>query len=558
MNGFAFRGLEIHSARMWQEAQVLRALDFIQSMGMTALVFNQNDILDAVVYPEKYFPDWLMWKRWPPRNCAVKNNRCYINHVIEMARQRGIEFYFECKELAFPAGLLEIQPQLVGKDGALCPFDPFWQEFLFEKLRELLRVVPDFSGIIFSIGTRESMLSIAANQCHCPRCQSHTELDWYRLVFQTILDALKPAGKKMIIRDFSFTGDQQSVMLQAAKECSGDIVISLKNTPRDYYPPYPTNPHIGLSGLSEWIEFDTWGQFFGLGIFPVSVVEDMQARFRECKSRGASGILLRTDWECATEGSAFSGMNLLNVYAGAMLALDIERDLDDIYRKWAKSGYISALRPASCLTAPVIPSAPDAYRPLRDFMRASWKVMEKTNYVRSLLLGESVMPPDTVQKAFDMMVHVHGRDDWEPGSSDRVKPTEENIAVIFAEKDEALREARALPSILRPETLGLPDDVVLEILDWLDLYVYFVQMMRVSTRVCFQTRKAALTKDPGDLSAARAELAELRAFTARLAKRLARQPYMHLVSFTLNIDRLSRLANDVTEQLAKAEGNAHA
>ena len=83
-------------------------------------------------------------------------------------------------------------------------------------------------------------------------------------------------------------------------------------------------------------------------------------------------------------------------------------------------------------------------------------------------------------------------------------------------------------------------------------------MMRVSTRVCFQTRKAALTKDPGDLSAARAELVELRAFTARLAKRLARQPYMHLVSFTLNIDRLSRLADDVTEQLAKAEGNAHA
>lgn len=535
-----------------------RALDFIEAAGMTALVFNQNDILDAVVYPEKYFPDWLMWKRWPPRNCAVKNNRAYINHVIRLARARGIEFYFECKEIAFPAGLLEIVPHLVGEDGALCPFDPFWQEFLSEKLRELLRVVPDFSGIIFSIGTRESMLSVSANQCHCEHCKSHTEADWYRLMFQTIFDILEPAGKRIIIRDFSFTGDQQSVMLQAARACSGDITISLKNTPRDYYPPYPTNPHIGLSGMKEWIEFDTWGQFFGLGIFPVSIVEDMQARFRECKARGASGIMLRTDWECTTEGSAFSSMNLLNVYAGAMLALDVERDLDGIYQKWAGSGYVSAMRPGSCLAAPAIPAAPDAYRPMRDFMRASWKVMEKTNYVRTLLFGESVMPPDTVKKAFDMMVHVHGRDDWEPGSSKRVDPTEENIAVIFAEKDAALGEARALPSILMPERLGLPEETVAEILDWLDLYVYFVEMMRACTRVCFRTRKVILTKDAADLCAARAELSNLAEFIQRLSKRLEAKPYIHLVSFTLNIDRLSRLLRDAGGLLDEAERSAYA
>jgi len=558
MNGFGFRGLEIHSARMWQEAQVLQALDFIESIGMTALVFNQNDILDAVVYPEKYFPDALMWKRWPPRNCAVKNSRSYLRHVIRLAADRGVDFYFECKELCFPSGLLEIYPHLLGKDGALCPFDPFWPEFLSEKLRELLREVPGFAGIIFSIGTRESMLSVSANQCRCQRCKGGAETDWYRLIFETILGVLQPAGKKMIIRDFSFTGAQQSAMLEAARQCSSEIIVSLKNTPRDYYPPYPTNPQIGTTGREEWIEFDTWGQFFGLGIFPVSVVEDMQMRLRECKARGASGILLRTDWECTTEGSAFSGMNLLNVYAGAMLALDIEHDLDEIYKRWTANGYISALRPASCLVAPVVPSAPDAYRQMRDFMRASWRVMEKTNYVRSLLFGESVIPPDTVRKAFDMMVHVHGRDDWEAGSSSRVTPTDENIAIVFAEKDEALHEVRQLPSILRPETLGLPDGAVAEMRDWLDLYVYFVEMMRACTRVCFLTQKAAQSAAKADIAAARAELMALGEFSARLARRLKPHAYMHLVSFTLNLDRLARLSRDAESRLAEAERSSHA
>lgn len=554
MDGFSFRGLEIHSSRMWQQAQVEKALDFISMMDMTALVFNQNDILDALVYPERYFPDSLMWKRWPPRNCAVKNNRCYINRIVHMAKERGIEFFFECKELSFPAGLLEIQPSLIGVNGALCPFDPFWLEFLTEKLQELLREVPDFTGVILSIGTRESMLSVAANQCNCERCSSHSESDWYYSVFHTVFEILNAAGKKLIIRDFSFTDEQQSIMINAVVRSSDKITISLKNTPRDYYPTYPTNPHIGTSGINEWAEFDTWGQFFGLGIFPVSVVEDMKARFHECYKKGVKGILLRTDWECMTEASAFSGMNLLNVYAGAMLAVNIDIDLDEVYRRWSYSGYISAMHPGSSLYLPNVPTTMDAYKPMRNFMKASWKVMEKTNYVRSLLFGESVMPPDTVQKAFDMMVYVHGRDDWEPGSSNMVYPNEENIAIIFAEKDTALREVKALPDILKAERLGLPAQVVEEIGDWLDLYVYYVEMMRYCTHACFLTQKALCTNDIGDIDKAQATIPELKNFILKLEERLKWNNYPHIVYFTLNIDRLSRLVRDVYIQLEKVRG----
>ena len=550
MKSFQFRGLEIHSSRMWQQAQVDRAVAFIQKTGLTALVFNQNDILDSLVYPSKYFPDELMWQRWPPRNMAVQNNRYYINKIIREVTEKKIDFYFEVKELYFPPGLMDVRPELRNPDGSVCPFHPFWIEFLEAKLQELLEEVPDFTGIILSLGTRESMLSISANQCQCERCRNSQEIDWYYNMINIIFKTLDHKGKKLAIRDFSFTGDQQGIMIEAARKCSTEIIMSLKNTPRDYYPTFPTNPHIGLSGLTEWIEFDTWGQFFGIGAFPVSVVEDMQDRMRQCYDKNAQGILLRTDWECLTEGSAFNSMNILNVYAGAMLSQNIDLELDEIYKVWAANGYLSASRPGSHLAAPVPPTKEDAYLNLRDFMKASWRVMEKTNYVRGHLLGESVLPPDTVQKAFNMMVYIHGRDDWEPGASSLVEPTDENIAWVIREKDAALEEVKKLPAILQAETLGFPEPILKEIADMLDLYVYFVKMMRVATIACFHTRKACGTKNHTDIAAAREGIGLLEEFRNDLQARLNGSHYPHYIYFMLNEKRIVSLIKDIEKQLS--------
>ncbi len=55
MKNFKFTGLEIHNRRMWNWAAVERALDFINEFGMDALIFHQNDLLDAVVLPTKIF-----------------------------------------------------------------------------------------------------------------------------------------------------------------------------------------------------------------------------------------------------------------------------------------------------------------------------------------------------------------------------------------------------------------------------------------------------------------------------------------------------------------------
>lgn len=551
MRSFAFRGLEFHSSRMWQWAQVERALDLMEKTGLNALVFHQNDIVEHLVFPQAFFPDDLMWKRWPVRMHAIYQNRHYINKVIREARERGIDFYLETKEIWFVDELLELVPDLRNADGSICPSNPFWWRFLDIKMRELLDAVPGLAGIIVSPGTRESKVTISTNGCSCPRCAAYDPLDWYADLLSALYKPLAEHGKTLAVRDFSYTADQQSRMIAAAARCSDQVVISLKNTPHDYYPTFPDNPRIGnTDGLRQWVEFDTWGQFFGMGFFPVSVAEDMQKRMRHCLDSGVEGITLRTDWEVLTEASAFNSLNLFNVIAGAMLAQNVDLDLDDAYAAWAEHGLVSALHSQSSLPPAVVPAATDAVPSLKAFMKASWAVMEKAAYVRGHLFHEDDQYADTVDKAFAMMVDIHGRDEWEPGASRLLDPTDDNLAAIFAEKEEAMAEVKALADVLKVRALGLPEDMVRELETMLELYQRYVRGYQLCAHTVFLTRKAERSGVPEDKKAALETLSPLESFEAETTRRLEGTHYPHYVYWLFDMGRLKSLRADVERRLA--------
>ena len=47
------------------------------------------------------------------------------------------------------------------------------------------------------------------------------------------------AGKKLIIRDFIYTKAEQDRFQKAFIDMPEEIVLSLKNTPHDFYPTFP-------------------------------------------------------------------------------------------------------------------------------------------------------------------------------------------------------------------------------------------------------------------------------------------------------------------------------
>ncbi len=556
MRSFDVCGLEMHSRSMWYHAHVYRALDFMERNGFNALIFHQSDIINTLALPSKYLTNDMMWEKFRGmRTFAIENNRNYLNNIIRRAHRKGIRFYLSIKEIYCPDEILELFPWLVRENNIACPSDPFWWTYIEACLEDVMQALPGLDGIILSMGTHEAKTSITKKTpCRCERCRSLDPFDWYRSGFEAVSRVLRAHGREFIVRDFSNSAANQSVLLRAAKAADKDVVISLKNTPHDYFPTFPDNPKIGTTGQTEWIEFDAWGQFYGMGIFPASIAEDFQARMNRCYDKGARGVYFRTDWEGMYENSALSTANILNLYAGGLLAGNLDADLDDAYRAWAAAGWIGTFLTDSDAIQPVPPTAPDAWIRLRDFMKASWRVLEKTVYVRTHWFCEDNMFPDSLSIAFRMMVSYHGRDQWDPGASQMVAVTLENMALIFAEKEEAQQACAALAGILQAETLGFPPEVVEDIRAMFALYQLYAEIGLHSCQVVFHTQRALDTGDAADKALALAAVEELDACRERVQAHLDANDgqYPHIIYWLLNTGRMQRLADDVRTKLMRS------
>jgi hypothetical protein len=312
---------------MWQQAHIDMALDFMSGHGLNSLILHQNDLQDQIVFPDKYFGNDIMWDRWPVRRQGVLYRRDYMSEVIRKAKSLGIKVYFEIKEIYYCDNIFEMVPGLLNPDGSCCPTNPFWTEFLEVKMKELFERLPDLGGIIVSLGTRESMISMAANRCTCERCRDTDPFDWYVNVLKAMQKPLANKGKDLIVRDFSYTKDHQNMIIDACMKVSKDIIVALKCQPHDYFPTFPMNPEIGRSDLREYVEVDVWGQFAGMGVIPSSLVEMMRDWLTELKRRGVSGVWFRTDWELMHEASVHNSLCMVNLYAGAMLTENLNTDL---------------------------------------------------------------------------------------------------------------------------------------------------------------------------------------------------------------------------------------
>ena len=539
------RLLEIHGTNMWNGYHTQRAIEFAKLFDLTGIIFHCNDIIDRAVKPDKYFPPNVSLLSYNNRDGDTKNYKYYLKNVIEKITNAGLEFYIEVKELYYPHELLQEFPSLRRENGAVCPTDPFWWKFLEEKLREFAERFPKLSGVIVSAGTRESMVSLAANTCNCDRCKSYDVDRWYRELISAMFRPLDAVGMKLIVRDFSYTADHQFAMVEAAKAVSDKIIMALKKVPHDYYPTFPDNPTVGNCGnLQQWIEYDTWGQYFGLGVLPCSVAEDMQGRMQRYLEKGASGIMLRTDWERLHQGSTFNSFNIFNLIAGAMLGKDTQMDLDDAYQAWLNYGLLSPLEYDSCPQVPCKPLSPCALPVLKRLMRESWKILEKTLYVRGHVFNRNAQMFDRYFLTYFIMTVQHTRDHWDPHASDLVKPTEENIQVMIQEKDRAVELAYGLRDWLKPEELGVNAEIERYLHFVIDCCGVYVEIFRQQIITAAYLRRAEEEHDPQALEAAASTLPAYSDLAHRLADTICSKGYSNNVEYVMDPERVLRFQKD--------------
>ena len=546
---FSVRGLETHTRQMWEWEHVKRLLEFAARTNLNTLVFHQNDLIDQAVYPEQYLSREMMKKDFPVYMHLTENNRYYLRKVAHNARALGIDFYLEVKELWYRTYLLRNYPELM-QNGALCPNHPFWWEYLPVKLENLFEHIPELSGIIVSIASKESRLSLRNTRCRCELCRQTPAEAWYRKVIEAMYRPIRQAGRRLIIRDFVWSPQDLDEVVSAAESAPSDVVISLKYTPHDYYPNFPHNPRIGKVGNHEqWIEYDVWGQYFGWGVFPCILLDDMKRRMAYALSRGATGFIARTDWECISEGSAIDSINKLNLYGTAMLSNNLGTDPRAIYEAWLTHPVSTSFSASDVATYGGIEKDPlqvDIAK-LQAILQETWPVMEKGTYLGGCVFQEFSMFPRSLEDAWWMMEENQSLADWDPSKQSVLAMTPENVKALIAEKAEALAKVKDLCQRVREDNnrMGLTPQFYADLVTTFEMYVRYIDGFFHSAKACLLTKYWLTTGTDDAKRDATQAIQELAETAGRLRGTISRTKVPHYVHMLLDPYRLDGLARDL-------------
>ena len=88
--GYKDRLLEIHGINMWNTFHVDRAIQFAKQFHLTGIIFHCNELIDKVVFPDKYFSKDELLSFNPVRNSVTKNYRYYLKAILERCQENGL------------------------------------------------------------------------------------------------------------------------------------------------------------------------------------------------------------------------------------------------------------------------------------------------------------------------------------------------------------------------------------------------------------------------------------------------------------------------------------
>lgn len=490
-NGCKVRAVELHdSFSIWSLDKIRRTVEFMVRNEMNTLILHENNIVDKVVFPGSVYGAKptsrntygiykgiykTIYDRAPSPFVFVDELvilRDLLRTIVREATEAGIDVYLQTKELWFPELLYE-RGDLV-KNGFICPSEPYWwEEFLPEKYGELIFNFPELAGIVTSTGTRESRASLAHGKCKCDKCKSIGFGEWQQHIIRAIYRPLQEAGKRLVVRDFTYYSSEQKGIREGLKSLPEDIIISIKNTPQDFYPTFPDNPLIGQVGDHEqWIEYEVMGEYFGFGAAPCILLTDIKARVQYALQRGAQGYTARIDWEALPNHSCFETVNLLNLYGIAQLSKNPDMPVRDIYRMWLTEERLvqDDLTPAqfeACLDWVV------------NVFEATWPIMAKTPYINGYLFSTNSKHPSCIGHADFLAREHHGLQKWFPDRLMDFAMTRDNVVKMLNEKNEAVEQVKALSSKVAAGNPGLKREFYKTLVGQFEIYSVYVKVFRL-------------------------------------------------------------------------------
>ena len=542
------RGLEISGDSMWSPAKVDVALAFMEQHGMNTLVFHDSDMLNKITFPEAYFKPFSSWGASPPRRGenVIYNCRAYLRSVLAKCARRGVDFFLELKEIGFPDEVLELWPEVV-IDGVICPTHPKWSDFISTRYRETCEAFPQVSGFIVSVGSPEGRASLTSHRCRCERCARTEDAEWHRWIVGSISEAVRPYGKRLVIREFSYTPHDQKAVIDALTALPDGIEFCIKPYARDYYLPWPDNTALdSLTERPRWLEYDVHGQYFGWGVLPCAVIDDERLRLVAARRKGVGNVLLRTDWERINALWALDSFGKVNLATAVALHREPDADPRRVLARALKDTNVAG---------PELAEA-EAEK-LGDVFRRVYEVVLGALYTAGYVYNVSSMVPNGIRHGWWHMAEQNDLAAWDPAARGRLDVSDPRVVEsLLHEKAEASGRIDAVVAELRDwersGSLRLPDPAgVGDVIAWSERYLKtFVHTgIVVVLAAAVQAREGGVL--PGGLTPAeRAALERSREWLADMVASADgaadRTVHGHQADLLIGIDHVRRMLREIS------------
>ncbi len=520
---FPFRALELHGHAIWRRDRVARALQFMQAQGLNALVLHESDLVHQVVYPRSCFDPYALWRDAPSRRGenAIFNNRAYLESVIAQACAAGAETWVNVKEIGFSDEVLALRPELF-KAGAVCPTEPFWAEYIAAKTDELLGDFPGLAGIIVSFGSQESRASRAQNRCRCALCAAEPLEAWYGRIIAAMHGPVTRRGRRLAVRDFAYKPEDHRPLVAAMRRAPQEVIFCIKAMPHDFYVTFPDNPALGvLQDRPQWVEYDCLGQFFGWGIMPCLVLDDLAGRVPRWRAQGAAGAILRMEWERINDLDALDNLAEVNLIGAAALLRGESCSAETACGRWlAAHGHDPGT--ATWLTA---------------ILQATLPIVRATAYTDGFVTADNSMLPRSVARAWWGAETRDALIPWAPERNGGLDLDAERLADLMGEKAVALEAARVLSARVRVGEPGLDPALHARIRDAFAWFEIWVEGHCLASRVCLLARhvdRPGARASAATRAALHAAASELETFADRIAPLAADGSVPHQVVMLLD------------------------
>jgi hypothetical protein len=530
-----FRALELHGRSMWDHSRLEQVFAVIKDYGLNALVLHESDLTNQIVFPRSLFDPYSFWADAPVRRGfnAIHNDRVYMRYVLDMAEGEGVQVWLELKELTFPDEVLERYPYLL-KNGVICPSEPIWYDFIERKFAELIADFPQLAGIITSPGSPEGRAALVQRKCRCRLCEETELSEWYRGIIESVHRPLSTAGAKLAVRDFSYKRADQQAMVEAVRRTPPDVVFCIKVTPHDFYPTFPHNPALGVLNRVQWIEYDVFGQYYGWGVFPCYMEEDLRRRYRYAIEKGASGVLLRVEWERINDLWCLETANRANLVIGAALATGANPTVREVCGQTLSE---LGLKPGE-----------EDVSIAADALKDTWQIIRNGTYLDDFVFHDNSQFPLNLRKAWWTLNTHHSLSEWTAQTNDIGDLDEALIDSFVEKKEQALSKIRLLSDRIQTYCKARRSPTGNWLSDRYSLYELYIEGFRWISEVCLLARWSE-QEGGGTLGSEGKQrftvvLRSLARYAERLESKIKGKGYRHQLLMLLDLQRVQTVLSE--------------